>query len=41
LQFFCDRVQDASGLKEAVQGLQALQKASKFTGENAVQIMQT
>ncbi|KAI9788460.1 MAG: hypothetical protein M1816_006896 [Peltula sp. TS41687] len=37
VQFFCDRIRDASGLKEAAQGLQALQRCHRFTGENAVQ----
>ncbi|KAI9884489.1 MAG: hypothetical protein M1823_003737 [Watsoniomyces obsoletus] len=37
VQFFCDRIQDASGLKEAAQGLRALQKAQRFAGEDATQ----
>ncbi|KAI9761955.1 MAG: hypothetical protein M4579_000738 [Chaenotheca gracillima] len=37
-QFFCDRIQDASGLKEAASGLLALQRCQRFSGEHAVQI---
>ncbi|KAH0545058.1 hypothetical protein FGG08_000829 [Glutinoglossum americanum] len=40
-QFLCDRVEDESGLKEATQGLVALQRMSRFSGEDAVAIATT
>ncbi|KAI9824266.1 MAG: hypothetical protein M1832_002073 [Thelocarpon impressellum] len=38
VQFLCDRVQDASGLREAAEGLAAVQRHDRFLGENAVQL---
>ena len=37
VQFFGDRINDESGLKEAAQGLKALQKARRFSGDDAIQ----
>ncbi|KAI9798854.1 MAG: hypothetical protein M1833_004357 [Piccolia ochrophora] len=38
VQFFCDRIQDATGLKEAAEGLAAVQKSFRFSSEHAIQI---
>ncbi|KAI9845458.1 MAG: hypothetical protein M1838_001720 [Thelocarpon superellum] len=38
VQFFCDRIHDASGLREAAEGLAAVQRYDRFSGENAVQV---
>jgi hypothetical protein len=40
-QFLCDRIGDESGLKETAQGLTALQRMSRFSGEDAVQVATT
>ncbi|KAI9869021.1 MAG: hypothetical protein M1813_002844 [Trichoglossum hirsutum] len=40
-QFLCDRIEDESGLKETAQGLTALQRMSRFSGEDAVQVATT
>ncbi|KAI9857336.1 MAG: hypothetical protein M1824_004886 [Vezdaea acicularis] len=37
-QFFCDRIDDATGLKESAQGLVALQRSSHFSAEDAAQV---
>ncbi|KAI9782111.1 MAG: hypothetical protein M1839_005457 [Geoglossum umbratile] len=40
-QFLCDRIEDESGLKETAQGLVALQRMSRFSGDDAVQVATT
>ncbi|KAI9808999.1 MAG: hypothetical protein M1825_002288 [Sarcosagium campestre] len=38
VQFFCDRIQDATGLREAAEGLAAVQSSFRFSSEHAIQI---
>ena len=40
-QFLCDRIEDAAGLKETAQGLIALERMSRFTPEDAIQVATT
>ena len=38
VQFLCDRVVDASGLREAAEGLLAVQRYDRFSGDHATQM---
>jgi DNA repair/transcription protein MET18/MMS19 len=40
-QFLCDRIEDATGLKESAQGLTALEKCKRFTGEDAQAVVRS